>query len=68
MLNRHLSLLSRGLNSRYGPPQAPPKEGMSAAPVSALLYLSPVCFSWDDFAWVDVHAQVYYPRVTCSAR
>ena len=40
MPNRHLSLLSRGLNGRYGPPQAPPKEGMSAAPMSALLYLS----------------------------
>ena len=32
MSNRHLSLLSRGLNGRYGPPQAPPKEGMSPHP------------------------------------
>ena len=64
MSNRHLSLLSRGLNGRYGPPQAPPKEGMSAAPVSAFLYLSPVCFSWDDFAWVGRLYCGYSPRIT----
>ena len=44
MFNRHLFLLSRGLNGRYKPPQAPPKEGMSAAPVSAFLYPSPFVF------------------------
>lgn len=64
MSNRHLSLLSRGLNGRYGPPQASPKEGMSAAPVSAFLYPSPVCFSWDDFAGVGRLYCGCSPRIT----
>ena len=64
MYNRHLSLLSRGLNGRYGPPQAPPKEGMSVAPVSAFLYPSHVCFSWDDFAGVGRLYRGYSPRIT----
>ena len=64
MSNRHLFLLSRGLNGRYGPPQAPPKEGMSAAPVSAFLYPSHVCFSWGDFAGVGRLYCGYSPRIT----
>ena len=64
MSNRHLFLLSRRLNGRHGPPQAPPKEGMSAAPISAFLYPSPVCFLWDDFAGVGRLYRGYSPRIT----
>ena len=64
MPNRHLFLLSRELNGRYGPPQAPPKEGMSVAPVSAFLYPSHVCFSWGYFAGVGRLYHGYSPRIT----
>ena len=64
MSNRHLSLLSRELNGRYKPPQAPPKEGMSAAPMSAFLYPSHVCFSWGYFTGVGRLYHGFSPRIT----
>ena len=51
-----------GLNGRHKPPQAPPKEGMSAAPEQAFLSPSFVCFAWGCSDRVDRYCCCCSPR------